>query len=126
MAAVRTVMTANVLVLSVVTTLAEAFEALQLTGTRDVVVASHGGICGTLTDRDIAAAIAESAGVTLGDVCARTMVSVEQEDDVHRALELMRRFGVRRLPVVRDGVAVGVISERDVRPRGPALASLVC
>ena len=42
-------------------------------------------------------------------------ITVTEDMSVDELLMLMREHGIRHLPVVRDGVAVGVISDRDVR-----------
>jgi acetoin utilization protein AcuB len=42
-------------------------------------------------------------------------LTIEHGQTVGKAAELMARFDVRRLPVVREGKLVGIISDRDVR-----------
>jgi acetoin utilization protein AcuB len=42
-------------------------------------------------------------------------VTVAPGQTVGKAVELMRRYEIRRLPVIRDGKLVGIISDRDVR-----------
>ena len=39
---------------------------------------------------------------------------VAPESTVAAALELMRRRGIRHLPVVRDGAMLGIVSDRDL------------
>jgi CBS domain-containing protein len=41
-------------------------------------------------------------------------VTVEPGEEVVRAFELMNAKRVRRLPVVRDGVLIGIVTERDL------------
>ena len=42
-------------------------------------------------------------------------VTISPQETVGRAIDLMDRHAVRRLPVVRDGKLVGIITDRDVR-----------
>jgi CBS domain-containing protein len=42
-------------------------------------------------------------------------VTVTPEDPVANAQGRMRTGGFRRLPVVQDGVLVGIITDRDIR-----------
>jgi len=73
---------------------------------------------GIVTDRDIAAALA--SGVDIGaqrvsDVMSRNLVVAAEQDDFFDGLTKMRRFGVRRLPIVRaDGSLRGIITLDDV------------
>ena len=74
-------------------------------------------LVGIITDRDIATrVVAEGAvpeTVSVGDVYSREVISVEPNNDLEEALELMARHQVRRLPVVENGQLVGAISERS-------------
>src|SRR3989304_7894354 len=50
-------------------------------------------------------------------------VSIAHDQTIGRAMELMARYDVRRLPVTKQGKLAGIITDRDVRQRG-ARASL--
>ncbi len=74
---------------------------------------------GVLTDRDIVVTVvaraADPRALTAGDVMTQQPVTVADSDSVEKALEEMRRIGVRRVPVVgRRGELVGVLSLDDV------------
>jgi CBS domain-containing protein len=75
-------------------------------------------LVGMLTDRDITTrVVAERAAAettSVGDVCSRDLISVEPENDLDEALQLMARHQVRRLPVVENGRLVGVVAQADV------------
>jgi len=40
--------------------------------------------------------------------------SIESRESVVVAQELMKRFGIRHLPVTTDGIVVGILSEREL------------
>ncbi len=74
---------------------------------------------GVITDRDIVVAVvakeADPRSLKVGDVMTRQPAVVEEGTSVGTALQLMRRIGVRRLPVIgRAGMLVGVLSLDDV------------
>src|SRR5579859_2785800 len=74
---------------------------------------------GVVTDRDIVVeATAEGIdpeGVTVGDIMCDEVVMAAESDEVPDALEMMRRKGVRRLPVVdTKGALVGILTVDDV------------
>lgn len=52
----------------------------------------------------------------VGSVMTRDVVTVALTATLMQAESLMGRGGFRHLPVLRDGVLVGVVSEREVRP----------
>lgn len=55
------------------------------------------------------------AQITVRELMTPNPITVEHGQTVGKAAELMARFDVRRLPVLRDGKLVGIISDRDVR-----------
>lgn len=74
---------------------------------------------GVITDRDIVVAVvakeADPRSLKVGEVMTRQPAVVEEGTSVGTALQLMRRIGVRRLPVIgRGGMLVGVLSLDDV------------
>jgi acetoin utilization protein AcuB len=42
-------------------------------------------------------------------------ITVAHGQTVGKAMELMARFDIRRLPVIRDGKLTGIVTDRDVR-----------
>jgi CBS domain-containing protein len=74
---------------------------------------------GILTDRDIVvgvvAKLVDANSVTVGDVMTHDLLTVREDASLEFALREMRRYGVRRAPVVRaNGDLVGVIAIDDV------------
>jgi CBS domain-containing protein len=74
---------------------------------------------GVITDRDIVVSVVaqatDPASLHVGDLMARHPVVVEESAPLSKALQEMRRTGVRRLPVVdREGLLVGILSLDDV------------
>jgi CBS domain-containing protein len=76
-------------------------------------------LVGMVTDRDIVVrAVAKGKdprGMPVAEVSTRELVTVDPDDDLSDALQLMAEHQVRRLPVVADeNRLVGVISQADV------------
>ena len=75
-------------------------------------------LVGMITDRDITTrVVAEAADPTstsVEDVYSRDLVSVEPNEDLDEALQLMARHQVRRLPVVENGRLVGIVAQADI------------
>lgn len=55
------------------------------------------------------------ADVLVRDLMTPNPITITYNQPVAKALEVMRRYDIRRLPVIKDGKVVGVISDRDVR-----------
>jgi CBS domain-containing protein len=88
-------------------------------------------VFGILTDRDIVirgVAVGRSPGeTTAGEVCTPNPTVLSPGDEVGRAVALMRKKAIRRLPVVQNHVLVGVVSLGDLaieRDRASALADI--
>ncbi len=97
----------------------------------NVIVTDGGQVAGIVTDRDIVVrAIAEGRelqSATVGDVCSSGARTLEPGDSVEVAAQAMGENGIRRLPVVKDGELVGVVSLGDLaqdRDAGPPLAEI--
>jgi CBS domain-containing protein len=74
---------------------------------------------GVLTDRDIVVEVLTGGldyrTVTVGEVMTRDPISVSDDEDVLEALKIMRRRGVRRLPVItRTGTLAGIVTIDDL------------
>lgn len=115
---VREVMTPGVVAVRPDASLVEAAQLMRAQDIGDVVVADGQEVVGMLTDRDITVrAVAEGAdplSTSAGSVCSAHPVVVAPDDPVVAAAALMRAHAVRRLPVVEDGMPVGMVSLGDL------------
>ena len=86
-----------------------------------VVLDANGGLRGILTDRDLVvrglAASYEPDRAMVADVCSDHLMTLAPEDALDAAVETMRRHGIRRVPVVKTGKIVGIISLGDLAVR---------
>jgi CBS domain-containing protein len=78
----------------------------------------HGQVAGMITDRDICMAAATknkpASDITVWETVSGKAFTCRMDDDVHTALDIMKRERVRRLPVVdEDGVLQGIIAMND-------------
>lgn len=76
-------------------------------------------VMGVLTDRDITVrcvAPGHDAGCTVGDhMTSGRIATVMEDEDVERAIALMERVQVRRIPVVDSAnCLVGIIAQADI------------
>ncbi|GAA3504648.1 CBS domain-containing protein [Streptomyces prasinosporus] len=128
---VKDVMTPGVVAVRPDASLVEAAQLMRTQNIGDVVVADGQRVVGVLTDRDIVVrAVAEGAdplGVSAGSVCSPDPLTLTPEDPVSSAVTLMREHAVRRIPVVENGLPVGLVSLGDLaraQDPGSALADI--
>jgi CBS-domain-containing membrane protein len=87
------------------------------------VIDATGRLVGIITDRDVCLALAgtgrNAVNIAVREVMTPKVVSALLDDDVRRALAMMKNHRVRRLPV-RDGVGClrGMLSIEDLVVRG--------
>jgi CBS domain-containing protein len=89
------------------------------------VVDARGRVAGVVTDRDISMALVSSArkpiNIAAHEIMTHTVHACAPEDDVHAALQAMKQFKVRRLPVIsKEGQLRGILSIDDVIVRALA------
>lgn len=105
----------------------------QTMATQDVgslVVAEDGAVVGIVTDRDLVVrGLAEGIGLDapVGQLATVHPLTVAPGDDLADVVRIMRDKAVRRVPVVEDGQAVGVLSIGDLAVAldpGSALADI--
>jgi CBS domain-containing protein len=129
---IRDVMTQNPQTLPASATVREAAETMRANDIGDVIaIDDRGGILGIVTDRDIAVRVVaegrDPRATRIEDIASRELTVVSPDDPVERAVELIRERAVRRLPVVKRGKTVGIVSIGDLaieRDSGSALADI--
>ncbi|WP_395571389.1 CBS domain-containing protein [Streptomyces sp. BK79] len=120
-------MTAGVTAVRPDSSLVEAARLMRTQNIGDVVVADGQDVVGLLTDRDITVRVVaeglDPMAVSVAAVCAHEPLLVSPHDRVADAVALMREHAVRRLPVVEDGLPVGMVSLGDLaEARAPSSA----
>jgi CBS domain-containing protein len=92
----------------------EAAEKMKESDVGALLVVDGDELKGIVTDRDIAVdAVGEGEG-KVEDAYSSDPATVSPDDDIDKAIELMREEKVRRLPVVEDGKPVGIVSLGDL------------
>ena len=65
----------------------------------------------------------DTKSLTVGDVMTADPQTLEPEESLMRALEVMRMRGIRRIPVVLGGMLVGLLAEGDLKRAQPSTFS---
>ncbi|PYN76249.1 MAG: CBS domain-containing protein [Candidatus Rokuibacteriota bacterium] len=128
---IREVMTPDPITMPASASLFDAAQKMRAAGIGDVVVLEGEEVCGIVTDRDIVVrGIADGRdprSTALADVCSRELTTVSPDDEVRTAVRLMRENAIRRLPVMKKGRPVGILTLGDLameQERDSALADV--
>jgi CBS domain-containing protein len=116
---VADLMNKNLIKLESSTPVIEAARRMRSANVGAVIVARDGKLAGIVTDRDITVrAVAQERDprtTTLGDICSGGLTTLRPDEDIDRAIEVMRSKAVRRVPVVdENNRAVGILSLGDL------------
>ena len=116
---IKEVMSTDLVACDASTSLTDAARVMRDRDIGDVLVNdADGQLCGIVTDRDIVVrCVAEGGDIsqsTLSDVCSTELASVSPDTSLEEAAQMMADLAVRRLPVVQDGRAVGIVSIGDL------------
>ena len=97
------------------------YSAIKKMGEKDigsVLVMDRATLVGILTERDYARNVAlkgrSSAQTLVSEIMSTQVATVGPDDTVEKSLALMTEKRVRYLPVVKEGVVVGIISIGDL------------
>jgi CBS domain-containing protein len=116
---VRELMSQQPITLSSSTPIIEAARRMRAANVGSVIVEENGRPCGIVTDRDIAVrAVADGRDpqkTPVSEISSKELTAIGPEDDIDRAVQVMREKAIRRLLVVDSrNQAVGILSLGDL------------
>jgi CBS domain-containing protein len=111
-------MTADPRTVSPSDTIVDAARQMRDADVGAILVADGGRLVGILTDRDIVVRVVAEGGdpstTTVADVMTPDPAALTPDSNVEDAIRIVREQDVRRIPVVRDGRPVGIVSIGDL------------
>ncbi|GIH68501.1 MULTISPECIES: CBS domain-containing protein [Sphaerimonospora] len=114
---VADVMTANPATVEANDTVSTAARLMREKDAGGIVVTDGGHVRGIITDRDIAIRVmADGKGpdTPVREASSEELTTVSPDATVDEVVRLMRERAIRRVPVVRDDQAVGIVSLGDL------------
>jgi CBS-domain-containing membrane protein len=105
------IMTTEVITTTADVPIDEAARELQTRGFGGMPVVDDAGILvGVISEHDVLS----KRGRTVGEIMSRGVISVGDEASADQVASLMSLHGIRRVPIVRDGRLVGIVSRSDL------------
>ena len=102
-------------------TVAQAAKVMRERHVGDVIVTDsvNDSPIGILTDRDIVVGLIAMGippdSVSVGDVMTPSLVTIREDQGVYEAIQVMERYGVKRLPVMdKSDQLIGIVSSNDL------------
>jgi CBS domain-containing protein len=115
---VEEIMTTNPRTVDVSDTVKDAAQVMRDSDIGNVILIEDGQVTGIVTDRDIAVrAVAEgrdAESTAVSEISTTGIKAIEPNASVDDALRTMREEDIRRLPVVKNGRPVGIVSLGDL------------
>jgi len=128
---IREVMTADPRTVDAGATCVDAAREMRDGDVGAVVVVDNGAVAGIVTDRDIVVRVVadgtDPGSARVRDAATMSPVTLTVDQTVEDAIRVMREQDVRRIPVVQDGRAAGIVSLGDLaieRDADSALADI--
>jgi CBS domain-containing protein len=87
-----------------------------------VIILKKGEPVGIITERDIVNEITakeiDPSKVKITEIMSTPLITIDPDDDLLKASELMRENNVRKLAVVKGEIIYGVITAKDIAQHG--------
>jgi CBS domain-containing protein len=126
---VKDVMKTNVVVINADAPVKEAAKLMAKHEIGSVVVIEKNEVKGIITERDIVrkvVAAEKDKNLKVKDVMSHPIIVTSPEVTIETAAKIMRKNGVRRLPVIdKKGYVVGIITENDILKLLPSIIDLI-
>jgi CBS domain-containing protein len=101
-----------------VASVSEAAKTMKKVGRGFLIVLKGGSPAGIVTYQDVIDKIVaddkDPKAVRVGEIMSTPLITVDPDEDLLKASELMQKNNIRRLPVVKEGIIYGMITAADI------------
>lgn len=122
------VMAKGIITISPKDTVKRACEIMAKHDLSGVTIMDKGKVIGMLTQGDLVPMIAnggDPSKITVKKIMGAKLVTISPDADVSRAAQIMVNNKVKRLPVLKKGKLVGVITQTDIIKISPSVYDLI-
>jgi len=126
---VHDAMTSRVITVELQTSVAEAARIMTERNIGSLIIKSNAEPEGLITESDIIAKVVskdlKASQIQVGDLMTQNLIRVHPGSELNEAARVMAKNNIRRLPVVNNGVLVGILTTTDVVSVSPELTEIL-
>ncbi len=126
---VHDAMTSNVVTVDHKLSIADAALLMTRMKVGSLIVKTNTGPEGVITESDIIRKVVSknimASDITIGQVMTKNLINIDPGSELNEAARLMAKNNIRRLPVVKDGSLVGILTSTDVMAVSPELTEIL-
>jgi CBS domain-containing protein len=126
---IKDVMTRDVKIVDPDSSVAEVAAAMNRFGVGSIIIVEGGEPVGVVSERDILSRVVEPClspeATTARQIMSSPVVSIPESATLGEAVRLMAERQVRKVPVVREGRLVGIVTYTDIVSEALAMVSLL-
>lgn len=115
---IREIMSRDPITVDINTPIPEAAHTMFELDVGSIIVMEGNNPVGILTERDMINKIISKnllpASLELKNVMTTPLITLDADEDIQRAIELMLKMKIRRIPIVQDKKLVGMVTETDL------------
>lgn len=114
---VKDVMKRNVIVAKPEINIREMSQVMSKFHIGCLVIVEKGKTVGVVTERDILNSIANGMNpdkTMAKDIMTKNVITIEPDNSIDDAVELMTKNRIKKLPVVKNGKLVGIVTASDI------------
>jgi len=126
---VKDIMTKPVVIVSINSSVYNAAKILTKNRVGTLIVVKNKNPVGIVTDTDIikkvVAKAKNSKDIKIKDIMATPILFLSPNDNLLQAEERMRRHKIKRMPVIKNGKLLGIVSITDIARATPKMLDLL-
>jgi len=115
---VKDFMTKTIYTIDCNATVAEASKIMLEKNAGYLIVLEGGKPAGMVSERDIVFKVValekDPSNVKVGEIMSKPLITIDPDATISEAIDIMVKNGIRRIPVVKDGIIYGVFTTRDL------------
>jgi len=126
---VRDLMNNNPVMIGRKASVLDATKEMKSERVGSIIITDNGKPIGVLTESDILRKIVaeekNAAKISVDEVMSSPPITIDADATIQEAVRIMGKNKIRRLPVVKNGKLIGMITERDILQASPFLMDIM-
>jgi len=109
-------------------TVADAARVMKNNRIGSVIIVENGRPVSILTADDITALVADNKSpkrTKLGNLPKKKLITAAPEDDLLKVTRMMIKKGIKRVPVLKEGKLVGIVTDKEILLSAPEMLKVL-